>query len=105
MSYEGRRRRVATMIFFLSDVPTGGGGETFFSFARNGTEARAAEELAMDEKATVAAAELAYRRAGGGGTCDAANVDVLKYRPKKGSAILFYTRRQQVRSHMICCWS
>jgi len=79
-------RRIATWVFYLSDVEEG--GETVFPFVNVGTPARI---ISKDRFGTDHDAAIAYASGLWNDICGENKAGVLKVKPRKGSAVLFYS--------------
>ena len=69
----GFHKRLLTLLVYLTDVPEGGGGETYFPFALHGGASPASVEEAVESSGELAAGSTG-----------------LSVRPRKGHAILFF---------------
>ena len=81
-SMYGNDRRIATMIYYLNDCDEG--GETLFPYVNTNSSGRPHYEY--DAQAAIEEAQAIYNDA-----CDRDDTGVLKVKPKKGSAVLFYS--------------
>ena len=81
-SMYGSDRRIATMIYYLNDCEEG--GETLFPYVNANSSGRPHYEY--DAQAAITEAQAIYDAA-----CDSDDTGVLKIKPKKGSAVLFYS--------------
>jgi prolyl 4-hydroxylase len=83
-SMYGNDRRIATMIFYLSD--TAEGGDTVFPWVSSNSSGRAG--YALDPQPAIEASVKSYNAA-----CKAKRnaPGVVKVKPKRGAAVLFYT--------------
>lgn len=81
-SMYGNDRRVATMIYYLNDCEEG--GETLFPYVNANSSGR--PHFEYDAQQAITEAQAIYDNA-----CDRDDTGVLKVKPKKGSAVLFYS--------------
>lgn len=81
-SMYGNDRRIATMIYYLNDCEEG--GETLFPYVNANSSGRPHYEY--DAQQAITEAQAIYNDA-----CDREDTGVLKVKPKKGSAVLFYS--------------
>jgi prolyl 4-hydroxylase len=86
MGGAGLGERLATVCLYLSDVEEG--GETIFPWVKNSTSGRS-----MNLDSTEMNANQIIKEAGPifDWACEDPNADVVKVKPKKGAAVLFYS--------------